>query len=365
VEKLKIIFFTESAGGACSLFRAWVPCIGLNEAGHYARYSVKWQPNMKDEFDIFVFQRNSAREVIDLIYALKQEGKTVLYDVDDDLLRIPPSNPVFWVYLEAPSGPWYQIQSAVLAGGITTTTTELKNLYGVLNETRIIPNWINIEEHRDIRPLRVSDDKVLLFWGGSNTHKECLMLLEDVLPRVMNRYPEVGIVFMGDDPPFEVDWERVYQLPWGKYRFFKMVMAGCDIGLAPLAQSPFNLGKSDLRIKELAAARLPMVASNYGEYATSAPLAGGLVANTAEEWFKSLCQLVENEDERKARSEKAWEWAQQQDIRLNVGKSISVYREFLERAKPDRVVVGKDYTDAPLQFSYSEQRDREVMIASS
>ena len=365
MKKLRIVFFTESKGGACSLFRAWVPCIGLNEKGHYARYSVEWNPRMKDDFDIFIFQRNSTREVIDLIYALRQEGKTVLYDMDDDLLRIPPSNPIFWVYLEAPSGPWYQIQSAVLAGGITVTTPALAGLYGKLNNTRIIPNWLNIEEHRNIEPLRVVNGKILLFWGGSNTHKECLMLLKDALPAVMKRYPQVGVVFMGDDPPFDVDWERVYQVPWGKYRFFKMVMAGCDIGLAPLAAIPFNLGKSDLRIKELAAAKLPIIASDYGEYAKSAPLAGGIIAGTSEEWYKGLCLLIENEEERRGRAAQAWVWAQQQDIRLNIDKSIAIYKEFMDSTIPDKIAVGKDYTDAPLQFSYTEGTDREVMIASS
>ena len=252
MKKLRVIFFTETEEGACAKYRAWIPCIGLDYAGHYARYSTEWQPRMKNEFDVFVFQRNSVKPTINLIYSLRMQGKTVVYDLDDDLLNIPPSNPVFWAYLNNAERPWVQLQSARWASCISVTTPQLQKLYSCVNDkVRVIPNWINIEEHKDVPPIRVAKG-ALLFWGGSNTHRGCLMILKDVLPTIFKKYPHVKMVVMGDNLPFEVDWDRIIQVPWGKYRFFQMIERGCDIGLAPLAPCKFNLGKSDLRIKELA-----------------------------------------------------------------------------------------------------------------
>ena len=79
----------------------------------------------------------------------------------------------------------------------------------------------------------------------------------------------------------------------------------------------------------------------------------------------SVVVIGRNEGERKERSRVAWEWAQQQDIRLNISRTIEVYREFLGKARSGKIAVGKDFTDAPLQFSYTEASDREIKIASS
>ena len=352
-DKLRVVFFTEATTGSCSLYRAWLPCVGLASRGHYVRYSQQWQPQMLDEFDLFVFQRNSLKATVELIYAIRQQGKPVIYDMDDDLLRIPLTNPVYWSYMDRPGAGWYQMQSIMRSSCLTVTTSELQEVYGRMKKSYIIPNWLNIREHLDAKPIRVANDRIMMFWGGSNTHKECLMLLGDVIPEIFKRYPNVGLVVMGDDLPFEVDWDRIYQVPWGKYRFFKMIMMGCDIGLAPLAHIPFNLGKSDLRIKELAAAKLPMVASNYGEYGKAAPIAGGLVANTPEEWIEHLSRLIEDSDERRYRSELVWDWAQKQDILLHAHEAEAIYRDVIADEVCEDVIMGGDgITEAPVQFSY-------------
>ena len=350
MSNFSVIFFEESVGGACQKYRVWIPCIVLASKGIRVRYSQKWEPWMLSEFDLFVFQRCSVREAIDLIYSIRMQGKPVLYDLDDDLIHIPPSNPVYNLYLKEPKLGWYQLQSMVEASALTVTTEQLSRVYSGINKTYIIKNYIDIEDHLNIEPIRLRDDKVFLFWGGSNTHQECLAILQPVLSEVLAKHKEAVLLMMGDEAELGLPKDKVIFMPWGKYRFFQSVIRGCDIGLAPLAPNTFNLGKSDLRIQELACAKLPMVASNYGEYGESAIKAGGFVASASEDWIRILDQLITDPEERKRRGQWAWEWAQSMDIRSNIDKRIEVYEEVLDSAKPPVPFVVRPYTEAPLKF---------------
>ncbi len=328
--KLRVVFFTESAQGACSLYRAWIPCLGLNLAGHHARYSQKWYPQMLDEFDIFIFQRNSVKATVELIYAIRQEtGKPVIFDLDDNIMQIPMTNPAFWLYLDKPEIGWYQLQSLMVSSCGTYSTQGLAKRFGVFKPAHVLPNYLNIEEHRNVQPIRVAEG-VLMFWGGSNTHRDSLELLKDVIPEVFKRHPEAKLVVMGSSLPFEADPSRVIEVPWGLYKFFKAVLLGCDIGLAPLAPGPFSECKSDLRIKELAAGKLAIVASDYAEYGRAVREAGGIPVSTTEEWVEALSRLIGDGEERKYRGELAWAWAQKQDIRCNIQERIELYQRILE-----------------------------------
>jgi len=312
------ILFLHSNTGACSKYRCWIPTIALNEAGVYARYSDTWAPRMLDEFDIFVFQRISHAKALDLLVSLREKGKLVVYDIDDDVISIPLENPVFWVHLRRPDIPWTILMCSRFADYVTVSTPGLKELLEPLNpNVLVMPNFLNLKEHENVIPLRVHPSPILLFWGGSNTHKRALKLLEAVLPKVLKANRDIHVVIMGDELPFDLPVERRTYVPWGRYEFFQRVLKGCDIGLAPLDDSLFDQRKSDLRIKELAIGGLPIVASPVREYRKSALEAGQLLASSPEEWIEHILRLAEDKEFRLAQAEKAKSWAQKQGIRRN------------------------------------------------
>jgi len=324
--KRRVIFF-PSDEGACAKYRCWIPSIGLNSAGVFARYAYKWRPKMLDEFDVFIFQRSYNRKALDLAVSLRLKGKLTVLDIDDDLLTIPVTNPVFWDFLRNPKLVWITLVLARLVDVVTTTTEQLKQLLEQFVERVIVvPNFLNLEEHQDVQPVRLPEKRIWMFWGGSNTHLAALQLLEAPLKEVLKRYPDLGLIVMGSKLPFSLPETQVVYVPWGEYSFFKRVVKGCDIGLAPLDNSFFNRRKSDLRIKELAIGGCAIVASDVANYRT-AKAAGGFCVKTQDEWVEKITLFYEDEALRRKAQEQASRWAQSQGIRENIHFWLRVIKQ--------------------------------------
>jgi len=315
--KRRVIFF-PSDEGACAKYRCWIPSIGLNYAGVFARYAYSWRPEMLEEFDVFIFQRTYKRRALDLAVSLRLRGKLTVLDIDDDLLTIPVTNPVFWSFLENPRLIWTTLVLARLVDVVTTTTEQLKTLLEqFVEKVIVVPNFLNLEEHKGVQPVRFPEKRIWMFWGGSNTHSAALQLLEEPLKEVLSRFSDLGLVVMGSKLPFSLPEDQVVYVPWGEYSFFKRVVKGCDIGLAPLDDCFFNRRKSDLRIKELAIGGLAIVASDVANYRT-ARNAGGFCVKTKDEWIEKITLFVEDEVLRQAAKKQARNWAQKQGIRENI-----------------------------------------------
>ena len=74
-----------------------------------------------------------------------------------------------------------------------------------------------------------------------------------------------------------------------------------DINIAPLEQdTPFNDGKSELKIFEAALAGVPTVASRTDSYSKCITDGeNGFLAGSREEWLQKLCSLIANEEIRR------------------------------------------------------------------
>jgi glycosyltransferase involved in cell wall biosynthesis len=331
-KKFRTIFFTESAGGACARYRALLPAQALNEAGYYARTSTEWVPKMLDEFDIFVFQRINQKEGLLLIEELNSVNKLTIYDMDDDLLDIPKSSPVYQLMLEHLDMIGAQVMAMTKSKAVTVTTEFLKNrLVSLSTDVHVLPNLIRTQSWEGLLPLRYADpDSVVLGWAGSNTHRDALEMLEEPLRYVIDKYPNTFLVVMGDELPFKFPTSRYVVIPWGKYRVFQSVLLGWDIGLAPLGRNRFNLSKSNLRILEIGTAGKPCVATKWGEY-TSTIITGenGFLCNDTQEWIINLSFLIEKPDQRRQMGSNLRAHGERWGLYTGIQKRIDLYEKLL------------------------------------
>lgn len=324
---MKVTFFSESPSGACHRYRVALPIQALNATGKVqARYSEKWEPAVAKD-DLYVFHRNHLKEAIQLLHKLSQtEKRPVVYDMDDNIMQIPESNPVFNLCMHEPKIPWNQIISMRFASAVSVSCEGLRSAYAALNERiQVLPNCISLEECQDVEPI-LSRQKLFIFWGGSPTHGEDLEMLHDVIPVIQQRHGKrVEFVVMGD-----LDFSAsvpVLVIPFGSYQLFQQVMRSCDIGLAPMVDNLFNRGKSDLRIKELASMRLAIVASPVGEYKLSdVDIA---YSTTTHEWIEAISSLIDSPDRRREMSQSSWSWVQQWDIHKQIHLWIEFFEELL------------------------------------
>ncbi len=133
-----------------------------------------------------------------------------------------------------------------------------------------------------------------LGWLGAPGEAEDLAEIRRPLLHLLREHPETRLVIIGD-----VEAHRLFDtLPESRRQFIPLlhaderpyVLAQVDILLAPLRDTPFNRARSDQRLMEAGVRKLPWVASALP--AALAWNAGGLLAETRDDWYAALRRLV-------------------------------------------------------------------------
>lgn len=350
---MKILMFPESTQGAVFKYRVALPAQELGKRGHIVTVTTQWIPTMLWEYELFIFQRTTTPDSLNLLRSLTNtHNYPVIYDMDDNVVQIPEDNPVLDLYLKMPHIAWFQMQSMRFADALTTTVEHLREVYKFLQpRSYVLPNCVDNEEWKGV-PRMSWGDKVVLGWQGSPTHKASLELLSGVLPLILAKYPQIFIIFMGMEPPFPLERNRYTVFGGSEYYNFQSVVSSFDIGLAPLVDNLFNIGKSDLRLKEYGCAGVPAIASKVGEYEKVAEEAGVLLADTTDEWIELISRLIDDRDERLQRGKQLKAYAQKWDIRNHIGQWEAIYEMLIE----EKQTVYPDVSDTESDTRAGDQK---------
>jgi GT2 family glycosyltransferase/glycosyltransferase involved in cell wall biosynthesis len=235
----------------------------------------------------------------------RETGARLLYDIDDDLLHIPRDHPEATMLR-----PRAKIVARMLhhADTVWVSTSRLAE---ALRETRptarpairVVPN--GLDERLWGAPQAQSNPPpypVRLLFMGSATHGGDWAVVAPAMARIVAAFG-AGVTFdmIGVVGPVALpNWVRrvspsnsgnasypgfvnwiTHQSPW-------------DIGIAPLADTAFNRGKSAIKAMDYAALGLAVLASDVPAYRGEVAdgVGGRLVANTEAAWFRALSDLV-------------------------------------------------------------------------
>jgi glycosyltransferase involved in cell wall biosynthesis len=252
-------------------------------------------------------------DIVNAASELRRRGTAITWDNDDDYTVV---NPKMSTYAEIGGLKGERIflrmlKIARLAEAVTTTTPSLAERYrraGIEGVT-VIPNHLSISLPR---PTERHDGVVIGWIAGAEHELDARELgIHAALRRVLEDHPEVRVESVG----VELD------LPAQRYRHHRMVpfaelprvTARFDIGIAPLADIPFNRARSDIKLKEYAASGVPWLASPVGPYlGLGEDEGGGLVADGA--WEHELRRLVADRRARRRLAKRATRWAKGQTI---------------------------------------------------
>lgn len=273
--------------------------------------------------DLIVIQRYfPLQETLPILELILDSGKPVVYDIDDFLLEVPHTHPLYQNFQRTIPFIYKLLPKANL---VTVSTDILRQHLLAFNPNTVtIPNFI---DESVIMPVHFPSDssKVTIAYMGTPTHTHDLALIEEVLFKLRDKYNTlVQFVFwgcagnrlekLGRVIPFD-DCYASFLGNLGSVHF--------DIGLAPLADTPFNRCKSNIKWLEYSAYARAGIYSDLEPYRGSVQhgKTGMLVGNDPNEWMDALEYLIEHPDERKAMGRAA-----RKDAFTRFGLSRNAYR---------------------------------------
>jgi glycosyltransferase involved in cell wall biosynthesis len=319
---------TDGAGGAA--YRAELPMRALAERGHRAEY-VEWDQRGEppafellrhaDVVHMWRLFRAPARR---LATALKEAGVAIIFDNDDDMTRVPKGSPAYTDLKAAREQVAKELGAMLrLADLVTTTCAELAGRLRRLGggDVRVVENYV---EGGFVRERSVTGDGVTVGWIAGAEHRGDLkeLRLRRTLEQLLEAQPHVSLVSAGVDLGVRSDrythhaFVPLPQLPDLIQQF--------DVALAPIADVSFNRVRSNVKVKEYAAAGVPWLASPIGPYKDLGEQQGGrLVPDYG--WPQALTDLVTDAPGRAALAERAAAWGRTQTVSHNVGEWEAVF----------------------------------------
>lgn len=242
--------------------------------------------------DVVVIHRPVFTGIVELIPRLQAQGIAVVVDVDDDLSAPHPEHA--WARPRPYVKPDEQARACRLADLVTVATPALGRVYAQHGRVALLRNCISAEM---LALPRASDGRTVGWAGVAGGHPGDLPITRGgvavALEREDWRFRTVG-------PPQRVGEQLGLGAAEGtgslSLEAYHEALGTLDIGIVPLAQSPFNIAKSYLKGLEYAARGVAFVASSTPEYRRLANQGVGLIAREgARSWSGRLRDLMRDE----------------------------------------------------------------------
>jgi glycosyltransferase involved in cell wall biosynthesis len=261
-------------------------------------------------YDIIVVQRLTDYNQWKVLNALKKAGKKIVYELDDDIFSVEPTNPAY--ILCGRDDVRHTVRSCLdIADRVIVTTLELAAALNVTEKAIVYPNSISMDM---FSPLRETppDRPPRLFWAGSSTHTEDFYMVLMPLLQLMRKHEKLEIVVLGGIPKsltnvLEEEKEqlvrRVSLQPFMRPELYLQALKGginADVGLIPLRDCKFNQSKSVVKALEYTMAGLPVVASNVAPYnLVYKHDVNILFCANKNEWITNIERLLTSPEDRK------------------------------------------------------------------
>lgn len=292
----------------------------------------------------------------------KEFGKFVHFDTDDLLTDLYEEHRLAGVYKEKGLG---EITKFIYANSDLVTVTQadfaerIKPFCG--RGLAVIKNAIDYNLPCWNAPKTTEDRLVKVGWAGGIHHLPDVKEFSAV-PMIVNQRvgkENVWWDFYGHPPPdtkeqWQIDTWKEYKSHLarglGKYKnwsvhyamppdAYGVMYANMDIAIAPLKLNNFNLSKSDIKVAEAIAYKVPLIASDVGCYRETIQngVTGYLLPPGASktEWARVMTKVIKDKKHRQEMGENLYKLKDQFDINKVVGKRLDLYEECFKRMSFD------------------------------
>ncbi len=261
-------------------------------------------------------------------------NKKLVVDLDDNYFEVRPDQPGYKWYYPGSQKRAFLSAYLSLADHITVSTKPLadyhkeyfKKIYKQDKPITILPNFNDLDEFRYRYKGNQNQRMIKIGWQGSTTHFSDLLMVMPAIKKIMAKYPNVWVDFMGGIEINQVRdlfgkfpdemFRRVSIIggtpSWLNYPW-KLSKTKWDIGICPLIDDEFNRNKSHIKWMEYAAYKIPSVASKVYPYyedilgiKTIQHGKTGFLAKTTGDWVKYLELLIQDAGLRQKIGEEAY-----------------------------------------------------------
>jgi hypothetical protein len=320
-------------------YRAILPLHELKRCGHTTvEVEVKERQTMRVapllDCDVVLIYRRTDPMVQKAVDELRARGVGIVWDNDDDPRLIPPEAPMYKSLGGFHAERDFRAQSKLArrAHVVTATSEYLAERYADAwaVEPVVVENYLG--DHQFPRERSSKDGGIVIGWVAAGEHRADSRQLDvtQMLRGVMDRDSRVRVVTMG--VRLKLDPERYTYHEWVPFPELPAHVREFDIGIAPIADLPFNLARSNVKVKEYAAAGVPWIASARGPYTDLSSRCGGLVIGD-DQWEDTLVSLAGSRMKRMQLRRRAGSWGKSQHLRHHVQRWESVLETAAEAAQ--------------------------------
>jgi glycosyltransferase involved in cell wall biosynthesis len=272
------------------------------EPGHYlAKVFGTMHGHFRRLFDVFRIGR------YDLVYVfmwvtplgtsffervVRALSKRLIFDIEDNLFikQVNEINP-FLGFLKSTGKTRYLIETA---DHVITSSPFLNDFCLGINkkkECTYISSSVDTDNLLPVNPYK-NDEKVTIGWTGTFSSKPYLNELRNVFYE-LNKRCEFRLRVIGNFQ-YELPGIDLEVIQWTKETEVEDLQ-GIDIGVYPLVNDDWVLGKSGLKAIQYMAFGLPTVATNAGTTPIIIrQMENGWLVNSEQEWVEALETLVKN-----------------------------------------------------------------------
>jgi glycosyltransferase involved in cell wall biosynthesis len=299
-------------------YRGYQPLHVLSQQGHELVVNRIGEPRFRTasvlNSDAVLIHRYFDPEVQQLIAHAQARGIGIVWDNDDDLTNVPRSNPQYKLHSGAARRRiTSELTRTVRAADVVTApSTRLCDQYrdAGASDVRLLENFLPPEFER-IKPRKHSGVTLVYLAGLEHAVDYQQLRLGDTLQRLLDAHPDLRVLSIGLGLGLRTD--RYEHQPLVDFLDLARVMSVADIGIAPLIDIPWNQARSNIKLKEYAAAGLPWLASPVGPYTKMGEAQGGILVPD-DGWHDQLDALIRDTRRRRKLAKRATKWVKDQSI---------------------------------------------------
>jgi hypothetical protein len=307
--------------GANGYYRLLLPLMAMRERGHDV---VQVEQEYKRVIDVapllgcdlvHIHRPAILYDDGDVVTRLLERGIAVGFDEDDNVVDMPLG------LEERTDQPWAPrarrnfellLEHVGRVDLVTTPSDHLADRFEAAgaHNVHVVDNYLPGAFSR-VAPH--GHDGFVIGWHAGREHLVDVdeLGLVETLERVLEAHPDVRVE--------TINIELEMQHP--RYRCEEALpidqltrrLADFDLGIVPLADIPFNHGRSNVKAREYAAAGVPWLASPVGSYAHLGAEQGGWLVEDGK-WFAAIDALIRLRRDRRKLAKAAKAWAKDETI---------------------------------------------------